>query len=571
MSEQTFRGVGAAAGAALGPALVYQPAAAGAPGPAAGTPEQELARWRAAVAAVAADLEALMAGADARAHAILTAHRLMLDDPDLHGLVEAALAGGQPAAAAVAAATEQFAAMLAELADPYLRERAADVRDVGRRLQAALAGRAAGLRLERPCVVVARDLAPTDTIGLDRRLLLGIVTEQGGPTSHTCILARSWGIPAVVAAPGVLQHAADGMTVALDGETGEVVLDPAPETAAAYARRMEAARARAAAADAGAGLPAETPDGRRIELAANAGAPAEVAAAVARGAEAIGLLRSEFLFMGRPAAPDEEEQHQAYAAALEAAAGRRVIIRTLDIGGDKEVPYLALPPEQNPFLGCRALRLCFRRPDLLRTQLRALLRAGSGGRLAIMFPMVGSLADLRRAKAALAEARESLTAEGIPQAAAPEVGIMIEVPAAALIAPHLAREADFFSIGTNDLVQYTLAVDRGNPELAPLYQPYHPAVLHLIERVVAAAHAAGKWVGVCGEMAADPAGALLLLGLGVDELSVPPPALPAIRRLVRSTPFAEAGAVAQQALARGTPEEVLELVAPLVANHRFQA
>lgn len=564
MSERVLRGVAAAAGAVVGPAFVYregQPEVAAQP---AGTPDEERARYEAARSRAEAELNQLAERADEQAREILTAHQLMLQDPELQNLVEEGIQAGQPAEAAVRAAVEQFAGMLEALDDEYLRERAADVRDVGRRLVAALTGRTVGIVLRQPAVVVARDLAPTDTIGIDRELLLGIVTEQGGPTSHTSILARSWGIPAVVAAAGVLDAADDGMTVALDGDTGEVVLDPGAETRSRYEAAMARAREQAERDRAEASLPAETPDGVRVELAANAGSPAEVAFAMEKGAEGVGLLRSEFLFMGRESAPTEEEQYQAYAEALQNANGQRVIIRTLDIGGDKDVPYLGLPKEENPFLGVRALRLCFRRPELFRTQLRALLRASVHGRLAIMFPMVNGLADLRRAREALAEARRSLEAEGHRVADQYEVGIMVEIPSAALLADHLAPEVDFFSIGTNDLVQYTLAVDRGNPELAEMYQPYHPAVLRLIDRVVQAAHAAGKWVGVCGEMGGLPEGALLLLGLGVDELSMAPALLPRIRRLVRSTPAAEARALAQQCLTVGTPEEVLALVEPVV-------
>lgn len=564
MSERVLRGVAAAAGAVVGPAFVYregQPEVAAQP---AGTPDEERARYEAARSRAEAELNQLAERADEQAREILTAHQLMLQDPELQNLVEEGIQAGQPAEAAVRAAVEQFAGMLEALDDEYLRERAADVRDVGRRLVAALTGRTVGIVLRQPAVVVARDLAPTDTIGIDRDLLLGIVTEQGGPTSHTSILARSWGIPAVVAAAGVLDAADDGMTVALDGDTGEVVLDPGAETRSRYEAAMARAREQAERDRAEASLPAETPDGVRVELAANAGSPAEVAFAMEKGAEGVGLLRSEFLFMGRESAPTEEEQYQAYAEALQNANGQRVIIRTLDIGGDKDVPYLGLPKEENPFLGVRALRLCFRRPELFRTQLRALLRASVHGRLAIMFPMVNGLADLRRAREALAEARRSLEAEGHRVADQYEVGIMVEIPSAALLADHLAPEVDFFSIGTNDLVQYTLAVDRGNPELAEMYQPYHPAVLRLIDRVVQAAHAAGKWVGVCGEMGGLPEGALLLLGLGVDELSMAPALLPRIRRLVRSTPAAEARALAQQCLTVGTPEEVLALVEPVV-------
>lgn len=558
VSESALRGVGAAAGAALGPALIWRPEAP-APAAPAGPPAAEEARLRRGITAAEAELDALIAAAPAEAREMLQAQRLMLADPELIGLAAAGIAAGQAAEVAAAAAAAEFAATLAALPDPYLRERAADVRDAGRRLAAAIAGHSGNLRLVHPCVVVARDLAPAETVGLDRRLLLGIVTEQGGPTAHTSILARSWGIPAVVAAAGVLDRSEPGVTVALDGTTGEVVLDPAPATAARFAERIRAQQAEAAAGMVGAGAAAITPDGRRVELAANAGHPDEVAPALGRGAEGIGLLRSEFLFMGRPAPPDEEEQYAAYRAALAAAGGRRVIIRTLDIGGDKDVPYLGLPPEPNPFLGVRALRLCLRRPDLFRTQLRALLRAGVHGKLAVMFPMVGGLADLGAARAALAAARDELAAAGVPHDPAPELGMMVEIPSAALLAAHLAPEVDFFSIGTNDLVQYTLAVDRGNPELAPLYEPYHPAVLQLVAGVVQAADAAGKWVGVCGELAGDPVGALLLLGLGVHELSMAPGALPAVRRVVLATPYGEAAAVARQALACATAAAVLAL------------
>lgn len=565
MSERVLRGVSAAGGIALGAALVYRPdSPAERPARAAGSTEQERARFEAATIQAERELDALIAGADQQGQEILQAHKLMLQDPELRSLVEAGVAAGQSADGAVSEAIEQFAGMLESLGDEYLRERAADVRDVGRRLLAALSGRTVGLKLERPAVVVARDLAPTDTLGLDRALLLGIVTEQGGPTSHTSILARSWGVPAVVAVPGVLDAATDEMLIALDGGSGEVVLEPSPVTRDRYKEKLAEAQAQAERDRAESGLPGVTPDGHHVELAGNAGSPDDVSLAMSQGAEAIGLLRSEFLFMGRDSAPSEEEQYQAYKAALEHAGGKRVIIRTMDIGGDKEVPYLGIPKEENPFLGVRALRLCFRRPELFQDQLRALLRASAHGKLAIMFPMVGGLEDLRKAKAALETARQSLEAEGRPVTGQYEIGIMIEIPSAALLAGHLAPEVDFFSIGTNDLVQYTTAVDRGNPDLAELYQPYHPAVLALITNVIQAAHQHGKWVGVCGEMGGLPAGALLLLGLGIDELSMSPALLAKIRRLVRTTPYAEAQAVARESLTKATPAEVLALVTPLL-------
>lgn len=562
MDERRLKGVPAAPGAALGPIRLYRSEPPeGAPEPPRGTPAEEMARFEEALRRVEADLDGLMARADPQGREILEAHRMMLQDPQLRAAVEEAVADGASAATAVGRAVEQFAALLACLDDEYLRERAADVRDVGRRLAAALRGATVGLRLEQPAVVVARDLAPSDTLGIDRSLLLGIATEQGGPTSHTAILARSRGIPAVVGTPGLLAAAREGALIALDGATGDVIIAPAAPTRAAYETRVAAARAEAERERADSGLPAETPDGRRIELAGNAGSSDEVLFAVQKGAEGIGLLRSEFLFMGRAEAPDEEEQCRAYAAALQNARGRRVIIRTLDIGGDKEIPYLGIPLEENPFLGVRALRLCFRRPDLFRTQLRALLRASVHGRLAVMFPMVSGLGELRKARAELDAVRAELAGDARPLAEV-EVGIMVEIPSAALLAPHLAAEVDFFSVGTNDLVQYTLAVDRGNPELAGLYQPCHPAVLQLIDRVVRAAHDRGKWVGVCGEAAGQPEAALLLLGLGVDELSMAPASLARIRRLVRGVPYARAQALARQALEMATAEEVLALIRP---------
>lgn len=565
MSERLIRGVSAAAGVAMGEAVVYRPdALVEGRDAAAASPEQERARFEAAVVKAEGELADLISRADSQGQEILQAQKLMLQDPELRDLVVAGIDGGQSAGEAVKEAIERFAQLLQSLEDEYLRERASDVRDVGRRLLAALSGRTVGLTLERPSIVVARDLAPSDTLGLDRSLLLGIVTEQGGPTSHTSILARSWGVPAVVAAGGVMAAASDGMVVALDGAAGEVLLEPDATSRLRFEEKLSQAQRQAERDRAEASLPGETPDGFHVELAANAASPDEVALAMEKGAESIGLLRSEFLFMGRESAPSEEDQYEAYAAALRHAGGKRVIIRTMDIGGDKEVAYLGIPKEENPFLGVRALRLCFRRPELFQTQLRALLRASVHGRLAIMFPMVGGLAELRRAKDALAEARRALEAEGKPIGERYEVGIMIEIPSAALVASHLAKEVDFFSIGTNDLVQYTLAVDRGNPDLAEMYQPYHPAVLQLIDRVISAAHAEGKWVGVCGEMGGLPAGALLLLGMGIDELSMSPALLPRIRRLVRGTPFAEAKAVLQESLTRGTPEEVLKMVTPVL-------
>jgi len=431
---------------------------------------------------------------------------------------------GWAAEDAVREVVRQLAAKFEKLSSAYMRERAADIRDVGKRLLDALSGGDAaaegitGLREE--AILVAADLSPSETVQLDKRYVLAFVTRIGGKTSHTAILSRSLGIPAVVGAGGPLDAVRTGDTLIIDGTAGLCIVRPDDATLREYEARMAEERDRLAIERKSRFLPAESADSRRIEIGANIGTVVEAEAAADSGADGIGLYRTEFLFMHSDRLPDEEEQYAAYRQVAERMDGRPVIIRTLDIGGDKALPYLDLPKEANPFLGYRAIRIGLDREDLLRTQLRAIARASAHGTVKAMFPMISGLGEWRRAKQLFDEELANLRREGQPVADRIETGIMIEIPSAALQAEQLAREVDFFSIGTNDLVQYTLAVDRMNEKVARLYDYFHPAVLQLIRHVIKSAHAHGKWTGMCGGMAGDPLAAPLLLGFGLDEWSM---------------------------------------------------
>jgi len=380
--------------------------------------------------------------------------------------------------------------------------------------------------------------------------VLGLATAIGSATSHTAILARGLGLPAVVGLGKAAVELADGTNVILDGFAGQMLIDPDPQLLVEYQARQAAAEQQRAAALASVVEPAVTRDGRRVEVAANIGDVAGAQSAVAHGAEAVGLLRTEFLYLDRTTPPSEDEQVAAYTAIAEALAGRPLIIRTLDIGGDKPAPYLDLPQEMNPFLGWRAIRYCLARPDIFKLQLRAILRTAHTHNIKVMFPMIATLDEVRQAKTLLAEVEAELTAQGIPHAAQIETGIMVETPAAAVAADLFAPEVDFFSIGTNDLVQYTLAADRTNPYVAPLANPFNPAVLRLIKQVIDAGHAAGKWVGMCGEMAGNPDAIPILLGMGLDEFSMTPAALPEAKALIRSLTFTEVQKIAARVLKR---------------------
>lgn len=560
-------GIGASPGLAIGIVHVVQPGVSAIPDHpvplAAGGDllDRALADTRAELAALARDTAARLGEAEA---GIFKAQAELLGDTDLMTLTCQAMVEGHGVAWSWHHAVERLAERLAALGNPLLAARAADLRDVGRRvlghLDPALRGTAQALP-DGPCILVAQDLSPSDTAALDTRRIAGIVTAQGGPTSHTAILTRTLGIPAVVAAGPAVLDVASGTQAIVDGSGGQLYLDPDAAAVASAEAWLREDAARAQREQAERGLPARTRDGHAVEIAANVNLPAQAIEAITLGAEGVGLMRTEFLFLERDHAPDEDAQHEVYAAMLAALGGRPLIVRTLDIGGDKQVPYLNLPKEENPFLGVRGARLLLRRPDLLEPQLRALYRAAcGGGPLSIMFPMITSLDEVIALRAACERIRAELGAPAVP------LGIMVEVPAAALLADQLAEHVDFFSIGTNDLTQYTLAIDRQHPDLAAEADSLHPAVLRLIQLTVQGAARHSRWVGVCGGLAGDPFGALLLTGLGVHELSMSPRDIPAVKARLRDAHVGQLTELAGQALACASAEDVRALEATLPAH-----
>ena len=484
---------------------------------------------------------------------IIDAQRLILDDPAFVDAATSAIAEGVAAEKAVQSALEPYVAMLLASPDPVFQARAADLRDVTRQVQNAIRGRpAAAPSPDRPSIIVARDLAPSQTALLDQNRVLGFATEMGSATAHTAILAQALGIPAVVGIPGLLDGAREGQTALLDGDQGTLMLDPPSGAVDATMTRPTPK------ADPN---PATTADGRRIEIACNAAGLDDARRAASAGADGIGLLRSEFLFMGRETLPDEEEQVAILGDIMSALGGRPVILRTLDVGADKPLPALPQPAEMNPALGVRGLRLqLLRRKDLLSQQLRAAIRVAKKHPLRVMFPMVTTVAELRSAKAVLGEAMAAVDAHS-QKASRLQIGVMIEVPSAALMAESLAGEVDFFSLGTNDLTQYVFAADRTNPELAHLADSLHPALLRLIQMVVEAAHGYDKWVGVCGEMASDPSALALLIGLGVDELSVHPPLVANVKARVRGLDSRRCERAARDAVGMEDGQQVRDLLA----------
>lgn len=498
----------------------------------------------------------LHAKADPAKAAIFAAHEELVDDPDLLEIAESTIAKGKSAAFAWKKAVTAHADRLAALRNPLLAQRANDLRDVGLRVLALITG----TELKAPeyppnTILIAEDLAPSDTAALDRTRVMGFCTTRGGATSHVAILARSLGLPALAGIEPAALEVPNGTSVILDGAKGTLQLHPAPDAITRIRQAQERAEQRRKDDLSHALESAVTRDGKHVEILANIGGVKDATQIRHLGGEGVGLLRSEFLFMERTTAPTEDEQFETYKAIAETLGKESpLIIRTLDVGGDKPLAYLPIPKEDNPFLGERGVRVGLDRPDILRTQLRAILRAAPFGRISVMFPMIATLQELRDVKAMLAEEAHRLGAAPIP------TGIMVEVPAAAVMATQFAREADFFSIGTNDLTQYTLAMDRGHPKLAPQVDGLSPAVLHLIDRTVRDAHAAGRHVGVCGGIASDPCGVPILVGLGVDELSISLPAIPTIKAQIRTLQFEACRALAEKALAAESAAEVRALL-----------
>ena len=554
-----FQGIAAAPGLAIAPCLKIHPVATG-EGLKTISREQasaELDRFKTAIDQAASQLAAIAATARARGDQlradIVEAQSMMLLDPVLAESVEEKITNQLLAAPhAVREAIEEQAAILAALEDDYLRERAGDVRDIGGRLLACLSGESGPdlASLTDAVILVAFEITPSLLASANPQKIAAIVAETGGKTSHAAILAKNMAIPAVLGCQGITTGVADGEQVLVDGTKGYVETGLTPAQAESVQleiqRRIAAQQELTLLAD----RQTCTLDGVHIELAANIMDPKGAAQAVKVGADGVGLYRTEFLFMDRSFAPTEQEQFAAYRQVLETMAGKPVIIRTMDIGGDKEIPYMNNPPEANPFLGYRAIRICLQQPDLFMTQLRAILRASAFGKARIMYPMIASLEEVQAANKILQQAKQSLRQEGIAFDEAVPVGIMVEIPSAAVMADQLINVVDFFSIGSNDLTQYTLAVDRLNEKVSELYNPFQPGVLRLIRLVAEAAERSGgvKFAGICGELAADPRATLLLLGLGVTELSVNPPALLPIKKIITSVSLSYAKEVASAAL-----------------------
>ena len=497
---------------------------------------------------------------------VFDAHMMVLADPEMVGQIKETIRTKKiNAEAGLKEVTDMFIAIFEGMEDnPYMQERAADIRDVTKRVLASLLGKKLPnpATIDEESIVVAHDLTPSDTAQLNKKYVKAFVTNIGGRTSHSAIMARTLEIAAVLGTNNITDLVQDGDVLAVSGITGEVVINPTEEQIAAFKAAGEAYAKQKAEWALLKDAQTVTADGKHFELAANIGTPKDVEGVNANGAEAVGLYRTEFLYMDSQDFPTEDDQYEAYKAVLEGMNGKPVVVRTMDIGGDKELPYFDLPKEMNPFLGYRALRISISETgnQMFRTQLRALLRASVHGKLRIMFPMVALLKEFRTAKGILEEEKAKLLAEGVAVADDIQVGIMIEIPAAAMLADQFAKEVDFFSIGTNDLIQYTMAADRMNEQVSYLYQPYNPSILRLINNVIKAAHAEGKWAGMCGEMAGDQTAVPLLVGMGLDEFSMSATSVLRTRSLMKKLDTAKMQEYANRALTEcSTMEEVLEL------------
>ena len=563
MEEISLQGIAASNGIAIGPAYCFAPAKLSIPVRARGSVEQELTRFGPALERAKRELQELHDSLAQRTGekeaAIFEAHQMMLEDPALAEKVGEAVDAGQIIEQAVLTATNGLAAMLEAMGDPLFAARAADVKDVGARILRILLGLpdlTLG-NLREPSIVIAHDLTPSDTASLDPDLTLGFCTEAGGLTSHSAILARTLGIPAIVAlGEDLIRRVPTGTQLVLDGETGKLFVSAGDQTIRQYQRTRDEREIHRMQIKAHASEPAHTSNGRRVEVGANIGDAASARDALANGAEGVGLLRTEFLYLDQVQPPSEETQLTIYEEIFKVIGQRPLIVRTLDIGGDKPPSYLPFPHEMNPFLGWRAIRISLDRTDLFKTQLRAILRAAVGYQARIMFPMVSDLDELRRARHLVDEVQAELEHEQLPFAKNVPVGIMVETPAAAMLVDILSEAADFFSLGTNDLTQYTLAVDRGNSTVAALYQPLHPSVLRLIQQTIQLAHAKGKWVGMCGELAGMAKAIPILLGLGLDEFSMTPRAIPDAKQLICQLDDDQARKIAEHALGLKTATEI---------------
>ncbi len=563
MMVQSLKGIGASAGIAIAkayrleePELVVEKCVID-------SIEAEVQRFDAALKQSTSELEQIKAhafkelGEDKAA--IFAAHLLVLSDPELINPIKDKITTEKVNAEfALQEVANMFIGMFESMDNEYMKERASDIRDVTKRVMAHLLG----VTIPNPSmiseevIIIAEDLTPSDTAQLNRQYVKGFTTDIGGRTSHSAIMARSLEIPAVVGTKTVTAKIENGVLVILDGLAGTVIVDPSADMVKEYEVKKAEYEAQKAEWAKLVDERTVTKDGQHVELVANIGTPEDIKGVVENGGEGVGLYRTEFLYMGRTQLPTEEEQFDAYKTVLERMEGKPVVVRTLDIGGDKELPYLDLPKEMNPFLGFRAIRLCLEMQDMFRTQLRALLRASTYGNLKIMFPMIATLGEFRQAKAILLEEKAKLQVEGIAVSEAIEIGIMVEIPSTAVMADVFAKEVDFFSIGTNDLIQYTMAADRMNERVSYLYQPYNPAILRLVKMVIDAAHKEGKWAGMCGEMAGDEIAIPILLGLGLDEFSMSASSILKARSQLLNLSKAEMSSIIEQVLNMSTAEEV---------------
>ncbi len=534
--------------------------------------EEEIGKFAAAMAATLKQLDTIRQKAldemGPEEAAIFEAHMQIAQDPSLSDGIKSLVESGHTNVVAATAQTiETFANIFLGMEDPYMRERGADIKDIGDRLMRNMLGmNPRGLsHISGEVILVAQDLAPSDTASLDKNVVKGIVTAAGGPTSHAAIMARTLEIPAVMGV-GDIESFVDGDKAVVLGTDGIVEINPSDVDWAEYTNQAAAFQEELKRLRESANLEATTTDGHYVELFGNIGKAKDAKNALTMGAQGIGLYRTEFLYMENDELPAEDVQFEEYKKVAQDMKGKPVIIRTMDIGGDKELKCLDLPSEMNPFLGYRAIRISLNRPDIFKVQLRALLRASAFGDIHIMYPMIASVEEVKQANAMLDECKEELTAEGKEFNKDIKVGIMIEVPAAAVISPILAKYVDFFSIGTNDLCQYTLAVDRMNEAIGSLYQPLHPGVLRLIKHVIDASHEQGKFTGMCGELASDPVATMILLGLGLDEFSMTASSIPLIKNILRSVSKAECEEVANKALTMDTAEEITEYAKSVLAE-----
>lgn len=563
-----YNGTGASPGIALGKALVIEHSELVIEKRNISNIEEEIQKLENAVKVSKDELtkvkeKALMELGEHEAE-IFEAHLLVLEDPEL---VDSAISKIRDekvnADYALNEIKEMFVAMFESMDNEYMRERAADIKDVTNRVLRHILGiKVVDLAgLDEEVVLIAHDLTPSDTATMNKSMVLGFLTDIGGRTSHTAIMARTLEIAAVVGLDDITKKVKDGDYIVFNGDTGEVIVNPDEETKAKYASLKEKFEEYRKSLELLKGQESITTDGRHVELAGNIGSPNDVSGLIKNDAEGVGLYRTEFLYMDKEDAfPSEEEQYEAYKAVLEGMNNKPIVIRTLDIGGDKELPYFEMEPEMNPFLGYRAIRLCLDRKDIFKTQLRALYRASVHGKLRIMFPMISSLEELLSAKEVIKEVLAELDAEKIAYSNDVEVGMMIEIPSAAVISDILAKHVDFFSIGTNDLIQYTCAVDRMNQKISHLYNQFNPAVLRLIKMVIDNAHKEGKWVGMCGESAGDQRMIPILLGFGLDEFSMSPISILPARKLINSLSYAEMQKFGDEVLAMGTAKEIKEYV-----------